>query len=330
MTATTTRTSPAPASPLRELVLRYLAELAAARGASPHTLRAYRTDLDGFCTFVESAAVDRAESVTPLVLRSYLAELDSRGLARASIQRKLSAARSLFKYLLRHGAIRTHPAAGLRPRRGEKKLPHHLTIGEVEALLAAPDVTRASGRRDRALLELMYSAGTRAAETVGLDRTEIDLARGVARIVGKGRKERLAAIGSHAAAALREYLADPQRPRPRPRAANAVFLNPRGGRLTTRSLQRIVEQARIQAGILRRATPHTLRHSFATHLLDRGADLKSVQSLLGHAHLVTTQIYTHVSIERLRAIYEKAHPRAGSGRAPRRRVDAAVERSLVR
>jgi integrase/recombinase XerC len=156
----------------------------------------------------------------------------------------------------------------------------------------------------------MYSAGTRAAETVGLERGDLDLERGVARVRGKGKKERLAPLGSHAVTALRAYLSDPARPRPVPASANAVFLNARGGRLSTRALGRILERACQRAGLTRPASPHTLRHSFATHLLDRGCDLRAVQELLGHAHLVTTQIYTHVSIERLREVYERAHPRA--------------------
>ncbi len=313
MPATKTRARSEPQAPtaLRRAVDRYLKELAAARGASEHTLRAYRADLKAFCAFLESVAIDAPEQVTPRTLRSYLADLDERGLARASIQRKLSAARSLFKFLLRHGAIDAHPAAGLRPRRGERRLPGWLSIEEIESLLRSPDLATAKGRRDRAILEVMYSAGTRAAETVGLDRGDLDLENGVARVRGKGRKERLAAIGSFARESLQAYLADPARPRAKPSAASAVFLNLSGGRLTTRSLGRIVEECVLKSGIGRRTTPHTLRHSFATHLLDRGADLKSVQELLGHAHLVTTQIYTHVSIERLRKIYEQAHPRAG-------------------
>ncbi len=212
--------------------------------------------------------------------------------------------------MVREGRITTHPALGLRQRRSARHLPGCLELSEIEALLAAPDVTKASGRRDRAILELMYSAGTRSAETVGLERTDLDLGRGVARVRGKGRKERMAPIGRFASEALQSYLKDPERPRPKPNAAQAVFLNQRGGRLTTRSLGRIVEACALRAGLRRHATPHTLRHSFATHLLDRGADLRSVQELLGHAHLVTTQIYTHISIEGLRKIYEKAHPRA--------------------
>jgi len=292
----------------------YLRELAAARGASPHTLRAYRSDLGTFCAFLEQRGVTRPSEVKPRTLRAWLATLDERGLAKSSLQRKLSAARSFFQYLLQQGKIDTHPAAGLRQRRGERKLPAALSVEELEALLGAPDAGAADGRRDRALLELTYSAGTRAAETVGLDRNDLDLARGLVRLFGKGRKERMGALGPPAVAALQLYLSDPKRPKPSPRAKQAVFLNARGGRLTTRSLGRILERYLREAGLVRHASPHTLRHSFATHLLDRGADLRSVQELLGHAHLTTTQIYTHVSIERLRAAYEKAHPRATAAR----------------
>ena len=296
---------------MRRYVEAFLKELAAARGASPHTLRAYEGDLDGFLAFLAERSVEDPRAVTPRILRSVLVELDGRELARPTIQRKLSAVRSFFTHLLRKSVIDAHPAGGLRQRRGERRLPSALEIGEVESLLGAPDLATHAGRRDKAILELMYSAGTRAAETIGLDHGDLDLRRGVARVRGKGRKERMAALGSHAVTAIQSYLSDPERPRPAARAGQAVFLNPRGGRLTTRSLGRIVEKRAIQAGVRRRATPHTLRHSFATHLLDRGADLRAVQELLGHAHLSTTQIYTHVSVERLRAIYEKAHPRSG-------------------
>ena len=295
----------------------YLRELGAARGASPHTLRAYRGDLEGFCAFLEQRGLSKPADVKPRALRAWLATLDEKGLAKSTLQRKLSAARSFFKHLLQHGAIDAHPAAGLRQRRGERKLPAALSVEELETLLAAPDAGAPAGRRDRALLELTYSAGTRAAETVGLDRHDLDLSRGLVRIFGKGRKERMGALGPQAVAALQAYLDDPERPKPSLRAKQAVFLNARGGRLTTRSLGRILERYLREAGLVRHASPHTLRHSFATHLLDRGADLRSVQELLGHAHLTTTQIYTHVSIERLRQTYEKAHPRASVARPPK-------------
>jgi integrase/recombinase XerC len=295
---------------LGQHVERFLADLAAARGASQHTLRAYRADLSELIDYLERIGVADPGDVRPKTLRGWLAELDERELARTSIQRKLSAARSFFKALLEAGYVDVHPATGLRQARARRNLPGCLETGEIEALLSAPDVTTPAGRRDRALLELMYSAGTRAAETVGLDQRDLDLSRGLALVKGKGRKERLAPLGSHAVKALRAYVDDPERPRGVPPDAHAVFRNLRGRRLTTRSVGRIVERCALAAGIRRHTTPHTLRHSFATHLLDAGADLRAVQELLGHAHLVTTQIYTHVSIERLRKIYEQAHPRA--------------------
>ena len=295
---------------MRELVDAFLRELQATRGASPHTIRAYGRDLNELVSFLEDRDITDPATVTPRTLRAFLASLDERELARTSIQRTLSSARTFFRYLLERGLIQVHPATGLRQARQARPLPICLEPVEVESLLAAPDMTTPAGRRDRAMFEVMYSAGTRAAETVGIDHADLDLDRGIARVRGKGRKERLAPLGSYAVDALQTYLSDPERPTPTPRAPNAVFLNLRGGRLTTRSLGRIVERHVLRAGLLRKATPHTLRHSFATHLLDRGADLKSVQELLGHAHLSTTQIYTHVSIERLRSIYAKAHPRA--------------------
>ncbi|MDE0896855.1 MAG: tyrosine recombinase XerC [Planctomycetota bacterium] len=300
---------------MRADVQRFLTNLAATRGASQHTLRAYGRDLEELCQYLEQRGISSAESIRPRTLRGFLVLLDERNLARATIQRKLSAARSLFRQLMREGRIQVDPTTGLRQARMPRNLPICLSTEEILRLLEAPDTNTTSGRRDRALLELSYSAGTRAAETVGINRTDLDFRSEVVRVRGKGKKERLAALGSHATRALREYLSDPARPAPLGDTnPDAVFLNERGGRLTTRSLGRIVEKAVLQAGLLRRATPHTLRHSFATHLLDAGADLRSVQELLGHAHLVTTQIYTHVSIEHLRKIYEQAHPRAGGSR----------------
>ena len=299
--------------PLSSQVERFLKHLSAARGASEHTVRAYRADLMELLAFLDEASITDPLAVTSRTMRRYLVRLDDRNLASSTVQRKLSAVRALFRFLQREGAIIDHPATGLRRRRSGRLLPGCLELAEVEALLAAPDVTTPLGLRDRAILEVLYSAGTRAAETVGLNHGDLDTKRGVARVRGKGKKERLAALGRFAVEALREYLTDPRRPRPLPVAANAVFLNHRGGRLSTRSLGRILERHTLAAGIHRRATPHTLRHSFATHLLDRGADLRSVQELLGHAHLVTTQIYTHVSVERLREVYERAHPRARAG-----------------
>ncbi|MAF64689.1 MAG: tyrosine recombinase [Planctomycetes bacterium] len=289
----------------------FLRGMQTTRGASPHTLRAYGRDLAELDEFLAECEVEGPAEVTPRTLRRFLARLDRRELADSTIQRKLSAVRALFRHLRKRGVIADHPAQGLRKRRTARRLPGALETGEVDRLLAAPDVTTAAGRRDAALLEVMYSAGTRAAETVGLNRGDVDLRRGVARVRGKGKKERLAPLGRFALEALHATLEDAARPQPARGAEQAVFLNPRGGRLTTRSLGRIVARHALAAGLRRHATPHTLRHSFATHLLDAGCDLRAVQELLGHEHLVTTQIYTHVSIERLREVYERAHPRAG-------------------
>ncbi|MEE2939281.1 MAG: tyrosine recombinase XerC [Planctomycetota bacterium] len=300
----------AEASGLDLLVDRFLERMSAARGASEHTIKAYSRDLADLVGFLEGRGVTAPEAITPRALRGWLGDLDARDLSRATIQRRLSAARTFLKGLVDEGRLGVNPAVGLRQRRSARHLPGVLSEEEIGRLLAAPDVTAPLGTRDRAILELMYSAGTRASETVGLDRAHLDLEGGVARVLGKGRKERLVAVGSFAKDALVEYLSDPRRPAPTTAAADALFLSQRGTRLTTRSLENIVAKHVLAAGIHRRATPHTLRHSFATHLLDRGADLRSVQELLGHENLVTTQIYTHVSVARLAEIYEKAHPRA--------------------
>ncbi|MDA1264421.1 MAG: tyrosine recombinase XerC [Planctomycetota bacterium] len=295
---------------MHEHVDRFLHRMASTRGASPHTLKAYGADLGEFAEYLEGRGVVEPGGLTPRALRGFLAHLDERELAKATVQRKLSSVRGLLNHLVREGQLEANPAAGLRQRRQSRRLPSVLSEEEIESLLAAPDVTTPLGRRDLAILETMYSAGTRAAETVGLERARLNLDDGLARVMGKGRKERLVAIGSHAVRALRSYLGDPSRPPPHHGDPGAIFLSRQGTRLSTRSLERIVAKAALRAGITRHTTPHTLRHSFATHLLDRGADLRAVQELLGHAHLVTTQIYTHVSIERLRQVYEKAHPRA--------------------
>jgi tyrosine recombinase XerC len=291
---------------------RFLHVLAHGRSLSEHTLKAYAQDLSELASFLEDWGVTEPSQITTRHIRQYLAELDERELASASLQRKLSSMRTFFKDLLSDGFIEQDPSVGLRKRRTGRYLPGVLSMKEAEALMAAPDRTTMPGLRDAALFEVMYSAGTRAAETVGLDRSNLDLSRGLVRIFGKGKKERLGALGSFATQALTEYLSDTRRPQPKLSATEAIFLGRNGTRLTTRSLERIVAKHALTAGIPRRVTPHTLRHSFATHLLDRGADLRAVQELLGHAHLTTTQIYTHVSIERLREVYDKAHPRATS------------------
>ncbi len=292
---------------------RFLHVLAHGRSLSEHTLKAYAQDLSELASFLDEWGIHEPGEITTRHIRQYMAELDERGLASSSMQRKLSSMRTFFKDLLAAGLIEQDPSVGLRKRRSGRYLPGVLSRLEAEALMAAPDRKTITGLRDAALFEVMYSAGTRAAETVGLDRGDLDTARGLVRILGKGQKERLGALGRFATQALTEYLSDPKRPQAKLAAGEAIFLGRYGTRLTTRSLERIVAKHALTANIPRRVTPHTLRHSFATHLLDGGADLRAVQELLGHAHLTTTQIYTHVSIERLREVYEKAHPRATCG-----------------
>ncbi|MEM1305052.1 MAG: tyrosine-type recombinase/integrase, partial [Planctomycetota bacterium] len=239
-------------------------------------------------------------------------ELHAAGFAKSSIARRLASVRSFFRFGQREEWATTNPAAPLRNPRKSKKLPHYLSTDDVSRLLAAPDAATPAGKRDVAMLETLYSAGLRVSELVALCDGDFDPEQGVVRVRGKGRKERLAPIGSYARSALDAWLrvrllADGQSDA----AGAATFTNKFGKRITTRSVARMLEKYLKQTGLDLRTSPHTLRHSFATHLLDRGADIRSVQELLGHKSLVTTQIYTHVSTASLRAAYEKAHPRAG-------------------
>jgi integrase/recombinase XerC len=231
--------------------------------------------------------------------------------AKSTINRRLAALRTFGKYLCREGVIAQNPAQGLRGPRPEKKLPHFLTVTDVQTLLAAPDPTGWAGLRDRAFLETLYSAGLRVSELVGLDVADADLNDGVVVVRGKGKKERLALLGPAAVAALNAWL--PERAALLSRVgadSPAVFLNKDGGRLTARSVGRLLAGYLRAAGLDPRTSPHTLRHSFATHLLDAGADIRGVQELLGHKSLNTTQVYTHVTTQRLQDSYRKAHPRS--------------------
>lgn len=275
------------------------------RQASPHTLRAYARELADLVTALAAQGVTDPRAVRPAHLRLRLGSLAERGLAPASLQRALAAMRAYFGWLEERGELERNPAAALRGARKGRRLPRYLAEEEVDRLLAAPADQDAEGARDRALLEVLYSTGCRVSELVALDERDLDLGRGVARLQGKGRKERLGMLGKPASAALRRWLAAKE---DRDLDRGALFLNHRGGRLTDRSVRRILQRCLLRAGIARDASPHTLRHSFATHLVTRGADLRTVQELLGHARLVTTEIYTHVSIGRLRDVYDAAHP----------------------
>lgn len=295
------------AAPLDE----WLASLADGRQASPHTLRAYRGDVAALLDFARAQGVADARRVDTLLLREWLASLPAP--SRATLARKQAAARGFFGWLLRAGRIAADPTAPLRtPRRG-RHLPSVLDEAAVARLLAAPDPAEGSGLRDRALLETLYSAGLRVEECSRLDLVDIDLPGGSVHVQGKGRKERLGLLGRPAQDALAAWL--PARTAllaaRRRLSEPALFVNARdGGRLTVRSILRLVKHYAGLAGLPAETSPHTLRHSFATHLLDRGADLRVVQELLGHESLSTTQVYTHVSIGRLKDVYERAHPRA--------------------
>lgn len=281
--------------------------LAGERGLSVHTVAAYERDarqLAGFCAAFEIIDPDE---VTALVLRRFLAELGRRGYARASLARKAASIRALFGVLARRGLIGEDPAAGLAASNTGRSLPRVLRTDEVERLLAVPDDTPV-GLRDRALLEFLYASGARLSEAIGLEDPGLDLDTGTVRLLGKGSKERVVPLGEPVCAALARWMRS-GRPVLVGAPCTVVFCDGQGRHLQQRTVRRIVEERATAAG-LTRVTPHTLRHSYATHLLEGGADLRSVQELLGHAALATTQIYTHVSREQLRSAYEQAHPRA--------------------
>ena len=285
-------------------VAAFLRYLAAERAASPHTIRGYRADLLDCVGFLERRRLGALPDADARVVRGYLADLHDRGLARTSIARRLATLRSFFRFLVRRGRARVNPAREVRTPSLPGRLPAHLPSDQSEALFREPAGDAEADRRDRAVLEVLYAAGVRVAELAGLDVESVDLREGSVRVLGKGRKERIVPLGRKAVEALETYLG------PRSGGRGALFRNTRGGRLTVRSLHRIVRTRARAAGLAGRVTPHTLRHTFATHLLDAGADLRLIQELLGHARLATTQRYTHVSAERLAKVYDGAHPRA--------------------
>ncbi len=294
-------------------IAQFLRYLDVERNASDLTIKSYREDLIDLADFlVESAGhpiVPR--EVTPRELRGYVSALHDAGYARSSISRKLASLRSFYKFAIRQQMAESNPAQPLRNPRGTRKLPHFLTSEEVGKLLEAPPTADTQGLRDRAILETMYSAGLRVSELVGLNDGDLDLSEGTVHIRGKGRKERIGALGKFAIQAIQRYAEKRTRSNKEPTGREApVFVNRFGGRLTTRSVARMLEKYILESGLDTRTTPHTLRHSFATHLLDRGADIRSVQELLGHKSLVTTQIYTHLSTANLKEVYLRAHPRS--------------------
>lgn len=299
---------------MRKSVSLFLRYLAIERNSSELTVKSYREDLLGLIQWLEQTLgnVPTPAQLTPQVLRKYQAALQEAGYARTTIARKLASLRSFFRYAQRQGMATDNPAKPLRNPRRQRKLPHFLSSDEIGRLLGAPPVHELAGLRDRGILETMYSAGLRVSEVVGLSDGDLNLEEQIACVRGKGRKERISPLGSYAIRAIQDYARVRVRhPLEESKGRQAaVFVNRFGKRLTTRSVGRMLEKYIATAGLDTRTSPHTLRHTFATHLLDAGADIRSVQELLGHKSLVTTQIYTHLSTANLRAIYEKAHPRA--------------------
>jgi integrase/recombinase XerC len=287
----------------------FLRHLAVERRASPHTVRSYRQDLQEFVRTLGDGSVQHLGEVDHRVVRAWLAHLHGRGLDPASVARKLAAVRSWFRFLVRRGVVRGNPARQVRTPRLPRRLVSFLPIDEAVLLVEGRALVGTERERDRAIVELLYASGLRVSELAGLDVDDVDREQATVRVVGKGGKERIVPFGRAAARALDLHLAR------RGDDRGALFLNRRGGRLTVRSMHTIVRRAAHAAGLSRRVTPHTLRHTFATHLLDGGADLRAIQELLGHSRLSTTQRYTHVGADRLMQVYDAAHPRARARRA---------------
>jgi integrase/recombinase XerC len=322
---------------MHEHLKRFLQFLRLNRNASPHTVRAYESDLSQVIAHAAAGAGIKRSELTPAQLdrsaiRRFLGELHELGQTRASAARKLAAVRTFLRYLRREGTIEDDPGALIATPKRDIRMPAHLSEQEIVALIAAAPDTTPLGRRDRAILELFYASGLRLSELVGLDLDDVNLSGRMSRVRGKGGKERLVPFNTSAAKAIRAYLNDremlvrrvrSQADRPRgpakagyyvpreSRQRNPLFVNYRGGRLTVRSVDRLVRRYVAATSARMGISPHALRHSFATHLLQRGADLRAIQELLGHAQLSTTQRYTHVNAAQLVEVYRKAHPRAG-------------------
>lgn len=311
----------------------YLSYLQAERAASPHTLKNYASDLQQFRTFLRDSELARSKPVASevdrgdrwgrvldpveidaMMVRAFLADLQASGIGRSSIARKLATLRSFFRYLCREGVLQANPAKLVSTPKLPKRLPSRLSVDEVDRLLAPSAGRDAAGTRDLAILELFYASGIRLSELVGLDVRDLDLREGFVKVKGKGNRERIVPVGSKAAAALRRYQDQRQELIVTSRRGgmdqHALFVNRLGGRLSARGIARILLNQLIRSGLGPKITPHGLRHSYATHLLEAGADLRAIQELLGHSRLSTTQRYTHLNLDRLMEVYDKAHPRA--------------------
>ena len=290
---------------LERYIQKFINYLNIEKNASQYTIINYQIDLREFDNSLKEKPL---ENISHTDIRLFLARMKEKKFSKRTVARKMACLRSFFRFLCREGYVKANPANGLHTPKIEKRLPIFLDTGQIVKLIESPDTADVYGLRDRAILETLYSSGLRVSELVGLNRENVDFIGGVLKVYGKGKKERLAPIGDKAVRAMRKYLEklNPSKLKEK----KAIFVNKSGRRISDRAVRRIVEKYIRKTSLNEKVSPHSLRHSFATHLLDRGADLRSVQELLGHANLSTTQIYTHVTTERLKAVYDKTHPRA--------------------
>lgn len=292
------------------LIEGFLQYLRIEKNASNHTLNNYSKDLQQFADHLKQQRIDNIAAVSYLMVRTFLARLHAQDYARRTVARKLSALRSFFNYLMREGIVETSPFNYVRTPKLDKKLPKFLYAQEMQTLLDAPDGSTPLGKRDKAILETLYASGMRVSELVQLQMNSVDLDHGIALVFGKGAKERYVPLGEYAVTAIVQYLEQARSLLLKASNERALFLNYNGNRLSDRSVRRVLDKYVEQLAKARSISPHTLRHTFATHMLEAGADLRTVQELLGHENLSTTQIYTHVTKDHLQSIYNRSHPRA--------------------
>lgn len=292
-----------------QYILEFEGYLVIEKNASQHTIVNYLRDINTFVSFFNGKGINSFEAVSYFDVRGYLAYLNEKKYSRRTIARKLSSLRTFYRFLVRENHIEINPFQMVSTPKLEKKLPNFMYQDEISELLEAPDISKPLGIRDKAILEVLYASGMRVSELVSLNLKSVDLIMGTALVFGKGAKERYVPLGSYAIRAIQEYLVD-SRPKLNPQDKDALFLNNMGTRISDRSIRRIIDKYVHKLSKEKKVSPHTLRHTFATHLLNSGADLRSVQELLGHVNISTTQIYTHITKERLQDIYKNYHPRA--------------------
>ena len=295
---------------METFVSEFINYLAVERGLAQNTLESYGRDLRQFQSYLQDSKIDFMKDLNRGTILTYLSNLQTRGKAVSTISRNLAAIKSFYQYLVRERYLEKDPAAHLESPKLEKKLPKVLSVHEVEELLKQPSSTLPAGLRDKAMLELLYATGIRVSELISLNISDVNLDMGYIKCYGKGSKERIVPLGSIAAKCVQEYLGKGRTKLVRTYEEAALFINHHGNRLTRQGFWKIIKKYAQEARIVKDITPHTLRHSFATHLLENGADLRSVQEMLGHADISTTQIYTHVTRNHLKEVYDKTHPRA--------------------